>query len=355
MSTFKRAARPEGQPPARAERPTPTESARPESNRAIKRAAYAASNPLANRPAPAATDNRPAAPSKAKPRNRPRTVDRDPKPTVVVESEGERLSKRVMALKGCSRSEAEQYIEGGWVMVNGVVVEDPPFRVLNQTVTIAPEATLLNTADITLILNKPSGWLDGVEEEDDDEDDNEDVRNATQHARGRSRKPPVPNARALLTVANRYSNDQSEIRALKRHFLHLEAEVPLETGASGLVVFTQDWRMTRKLSEDLGSMEHEIIVDVTGGVQTEALQKIARALNDERNPLPQVKFSVNSSTPELSKLRFAIKGAHPGLVAYLCGKAGLEIQAMRRIRIGRMALTDLPVGQWRFLSPYEKF
>jgi len=352
MSTFQRAARPEGQPPARParqndERPARTESDRPASNRAIKRAAYAASNPDGNRPA--AADHRPAAPSKAKPRNRPRTVDRDPKPVTAAESEGERLSKRVMALKGCSRSEAEQYIEGGWVMVNGVVVEDPPFRVLHQTVTINPDATLLNTADVTLILNKPSGWLDGVEEDDDEDDED------APPARGRSKKPQIPNARSLLTVANRYSNDQSEIRALKRHFLHLEADVALETGASGLVVFTQDWRTTRKLSEDLNSMEHELIVDVTGEVQPEHLQKIARALNDERNPLPQVKFSVNSSSPELSKLRFAIKGSHPGLVAYLCGKAGLEIQAMRRIRLGRMALTDLPVGQWRFLSVYEKF
>ena len=354
MSTFQRAARPEGQPPARParqsdERPAHTESGRPASNRAIKRAAYAASNPEGNRPAPTAADNRPAAPSKAKPRNRPRTVDRDPKPVTAAESEGERLSKRVMALKGCSRSEAEQYIEGGWVMVNGVVVEDPPFRVLHQTVTINPDATLLNTADVTLILNKPSGWLDGVEEDDDEDDED------APPARGRSKKPQIPNARSLLTVANRYSNDQSEIRALKRHFLHLEADVALETGASGLVVFTQDWRTTRKLSEDLNSMEHELIVDVTGEVQPEHLQKIARALNDERNPLPQVKFSVNSSSPELSKLRFAIKGSHPGLVAYLCGKAGLEIQAMRRIRLGRMAITDLPVGQWRFLSAFEKF
>ena len=352
MSTFQRAARPEGLPPARQadERPARTESTRPESNRAIKRAAYAASNPIANRPAPSAGDNRPAAPSNAKPRNRPRTVDRNPKPVTAPENEGERLSKRVMAQIGCSRKEAEQYIEGGWVMVNGVVVEEPAFRVLHQTLTLHPDATLLAQADVTLILNKPPGWLDGVEEEDDEEVDED-----APPARGKGRKPTVPNARSLLTVANRYSNDQSDIRPLKRHFLHLEADVALETGASGLVVFTQDWRTTRKLSEDLGSMEHEMIVDVTGEVQPETLQKIARALNDERNPLPQVKFSVNSSSPELSKLRFAIKGSHPGLVAYLCGKAGLEIQAMRRIRIGRMALTDLPVGQWRFLSAYEKF
>ena len=284
-----------------------------------------------------------------KPRMRPRTVDRT-KP--VAADEGERLSKRVMQLKACSRKEAEQFIEGGWVMVNGVVVEDPPFRVLHQTVTVAPDATLLNLQDVTLIMNKPSGWLDGV---DDEEEDDEDAPRAAPASRGRTSKPVIKNSRALLTHANHYAQDASGIRALKRHLLHLEAEVPLETGATGLIVFTQDWRTTRKLSEDMGAMEHEIIADVKGEVQPEALQKIARALNDERNPLPHTKFSVNSSTPELSKLRFAIKGAHPGLVAYLCERAGLDILAMRRIRLGRVTLSDLPVGQWRYMAPHEKF
>jgi 23S rRNA pseudouridine2604 synthase len=274
-------------------------------------------------------------------------VDRT-KPVV---DEGERLSKKVMQLKGCSRSEAERYIEGGWVMVNGVVVEDPPFRVQQQTVTLSPDATLLNLGDVTLILNKPPGWLDGVDTEDDDEDD------APRAAppKGRNGKPTVKNARTLLTAQNHYADDPSGIRMLKRHLLHLEAEVPLETGASGLVVFTQDWRVTRKLSEDMGAMEHELIVDVLGEVQPEHLQKMNRALNDERNPLPHTKFSINSSTPQSSKLRFAIKGAHPGLVAYLCEKAGLEITAMRRIRLGRVTVSDLPAGQWRYLAAHEKF
>ncbi len=355
MSTFQRAARPEGLPPARTERPTRDASARPESNRALKRAAYAASNPGANRPAPGMADNRPAAPSNAKPRNRPRTVDRDPKPVTAAANEGERLSKRVMQLKGCSRSEAEQYIECGWVMVNGVVVEDPPFRVQQQTVTLDPAASLLNMADVTLILHKPPGWLDGVEEEDDDEP--AAPARARAPARGQTGRPRVQSARSLLVAAKHYAHDSSDIRMLKRHLLHLEAEVPLETGASGLVVFTQDWRTTRKLSEDLGSMEHEIIADVAGEVDEDALQKIARALKDERNPLPHTRFSVNSSSEETgtSKLRFAIKGAHPGLVAYLCERGGLQLQAMRRIRLGRVTLSDLPMGQWRYLAAHEKF
>lgn len=333
MSTFQRAARPEGAPPARAQRPD--------------------NNPnrgAPNRPA----DNRPAAPAPTasagpKPRNRPRTVDRTPRP---VANEGERLSKKVMQLKGCSRSEAEQYIECGWVMVDGVVVEDPPFRVQQQTVTLDPAASLLNMADVTLILNKPPGLLDGVEEEDDED---EEPQPHTKGAKGGKGAKRVASARSLLTMAHHCPHDPEKIRALKRHLLHQEAEVPLETGASGLVVFTQDWRITRKLSEDLGSMEHELIADVAGEVSEEALQKIARALKDERNPLPQTKFSVNSSSPEMSKLRFAIKGAHPGLVAYLCEKGGLHLLALRRIRLGRVTLSDLPVGQWRYLSAHEKF
>ena len=35
-------------------------------------------------------------------------------------SEGERLSKRIMQLRDCSRREAEQYIEAGFVRVDGV-------------------------------------------------------------------------------------------------------------------------------------------------------------------------------------------------------------------------------------------
>ena len=40
-----------------------------------------------------------------------------------------RLAKRVAALVPCSRREAELYIEGGWVRVDGIVVEEPQFRV----------------------------------------------------------------------------------------------------------------------------------------------------------------------------------------------------------------------------------
>ena len=159
--------------------------------------------------------------------------------------EGERLAKRVAQMLGCSRSEAEQYIEGGFVRVDGVVVEDPPFRVQQQAVSVDPEASLLNLSDVTLVLNKPPGWLDGLTE----------APIPSPHYKGK--KPKIHTARELLTPAHRSPTDASETRVLKRHFNALQASVELETGASGLVVFTQDWRAQRKLTEDLAVMEHD--------------------------------------------------------------------------------------------------
>lgn len=278
---------------------------------------------------------------------------------------GERLSKRIMQLKGCSRKEAEQFIANGFVQVNGTVVEEPAHRVDQETITIAPDASLLDINAVTLLLNKPAGFTDGLEELDDlDNDDGDDDggdKRKPQRPRGGpargapGRKAPPPNARALLLPAKQWAQDASEIKPLKRHFKHLEADMELETGATGLVVFTQDWRTTRKLTEDLGVMEQEYLVEVKGEVEPDALKPILYALNDDRNDLPPVKVSVSSSTPEMSRLRFAVKGSHPGLIAYLCGVGQFEILGMRRVRLGRVALTDLPIGQWRYLAPWEKF
>lgn len=56
------------------------------------------------------------------------------------------------------------------------------------------------------------------------------------------------------------------MRILKHHFTKLSACVPLEPAARGLVVFTQDWRVLRKLTEDATVIEHELLAEVKGEV-----------------------------------------------------------------------------------------
>lgn len=240
---------------------------------------------------------------------------------------GERLSKRVMQLRGCSRSEAEQAIEGGWVRVDGVVVEDPPRRVTpDQHVTVDSQASRLDLAAVTLLLHKP---------------------------------PEVADGQALLKPELHWPQDPTASRVLKRHFHRTELQVTLEPAGSGLLVATQDWRIARKLQDSAATLEHELLVDVAADLSsdawTAASDRIARALNNPRQAMPLVRYSVNSSQSERSRLRFAVKGSHPGLVAYLCEQAGLRILALKRTRLGRVALGDLPVGQWRYLAPFERF
>ena len=54
-------------------------------------------------------------------------------------SESVRLAKRLATEQSCSRGDAERYIEGGWVAVDGKTVEEPGFRVApGQTVSLLP-------------------------------------------------------------------------------------------------------------------------------------------------------------------------------------------------------------------------
>jgi 23S rRNA pseudouridine2604 synthase len=235
-----------------------------------------------------------------------------------------RLAKRVAELRGCSRREAELFISGGWVRVDGVVVEEPQFRVGDQRVEIDPQADLTQAEPVTLLLHKPPGYhtIDGD-------------------------KP----ASQLLSAASLWDEDASGIRPLKKHFAQLTLCTPLETEASGLVVFTQDWRVARKLTEDAATLEHEVIVEVAGELAPDGLKRLNRGIPFEGRTPPAIKVSWQNET----RLRVALKGAQPGQIAHLCEAVGLTVRSMKRIRLGRVPLGKLPPGQWRYLRGDERF
>ncbi len=246
---------------------------------------------------------------------------------------GERLSKRIAQMMHCSRREAEQYIEGGWVQVNGQVIEQPMIRVTDSSIVVDSKACLMDLTDVTLLLHKPAGCV-AMD------------TNSNTIAQGQS-------ARQLLHRGNHASLDASGDRVLQRHFAKLTACIPLETAASGLVVFTQDGRILRKLTEDAQRMEHEFRVEVQGQVAANVLQQLNTPSDSGTSSC--VKVSINSTGEASTHLRFVFKGSHPGLVADRCDRAQLRIISMKRLRVGRIALAQLPEGQWRYLTDHERF
>jgi 23S rRNA pseudouridine2604 synthase len=240
--------------------------------------------------------------------------------------EGIRLAKRVAADMNCSRREAELLIENGSVRVDGAVVEVPQARVTpQQRVEVATGAKPEPVQVVTLLLNKPAGMAFDA---------------------------PIAK---LLMPAHRSEDDTSQRPTLQRHFANQHCFTPLETGASGLIVFTQDPRIERKLVEDAGLMEYEVMVDVQGEVGPQALHRLNQSpVVDGRAMLP-AKVSVNRQNEGVTGLRFAMKGAWPGQIAQMCDSVDLRIVAMKRLRVGRVSLAGLAPGEWRYLLPHEKF
>jgi len=240
-----------------------------------------------------------------------------------------RLAHRVAELAGCSRADAEQYIQNGWVSVDGRVVEAPQHPVTDEHVTLAEDARVEPVEPATLLLHKPAGF--------------DTIRG------------PRP-AAALVTSATHWEHDPSGVRTLQRHFLRLTPLVPLDSEASGLMVLSQDGRIWRSLTEDAAEIEHEYLVEVRGDPVPYSLRRLNHGLEYGGRALPPCKVSWQSET----RLRFAIRGVANGQLRDMCAQVGLDVLSIRRLRIGRIPLGKgpdgaMPPGQWRYLPVGEKF
>ncbi len=233
-------------------------------------------------------------------------------------SEPIRLSKRLIELIGCSRREAELYIEGGWVLVDGAIVEEPQFKVAQQRVELHPDAVLAEPEAVTLLVHMPADQAAAALE---------------------------------LSIATRWPEDASGIRPLQRHFLRLKSQLPLQSGASGLHVLTQDYRVERKLTEDAVRVEQEYVVEVSGTIAEGGLQRLNQSVSYRGATLPACKVSWQNET----RLRIATKNPAPGQLVHLCESVGLTVVAMKRIRLGGVPMSKLQPGQWRYLAAKEKF
>ena len=238
-----------------------------------------------------------------------------------------RLAKRLADTLPCSRREAEMYIEGGWVSVDGQVVEEAGARIgPGQQIELSAQARMEEVPLVTILLHKPAGFNAGVV------------------------GAGMP-ALACLTPDTMVQSGQGGQRFLKRHVAGLTLTNPLDTTASGLVVFTQDFRVARKLVDEAAKVEQEFIVEVSGAIAPNGLALLNHGLPWNGKPLAPVKVSWQNET----KLRFALKGVQPGQIVHMCRMVGLTVVAQKRIRIGRISMAALPLGQWRYLQEFERF
>lgn len=243
-----------------------------------------------------------------------------------------RLSKRMSELGLCSRREADEWIERGWVRVDGVVISELGSKVLpGQRITVERQAAAQQARRVTVLLNKPVGYVSGQAED--------------------GYKPAV----TLITAENRWKEDKAPMQF---HPSQLRSLVPagrLDIDSVGLLVLTQDGRIAKQLIGEDTSVEKEYLVRVKyskpGQLPDADLKLLNHGLSLDGKKLLPAKVRWQND----DQLSFVLREGKKRQIRRMCEAVGLKVLGLKRVRIGGVKLGNLPPGQWRYLGPDERF
>lgn len=244
------------------------------------------------------------------------------------ENDVTRLAKRMAVLGMCSRREADDLILKGWVRVNGVVATEK-----GQKVTQTDKITMNSLAQqhqanrVTILLNKPVGYV------------------SAQPEKG------YKAAAELFTAQNQWTEDQSRIRFSDQHKYGLAPAGRLDIDSVGLLVLTQDGRVAKQLIGDQSSVDKEYLVRVTGNMIPNGLRLLNHGLSLDGQKLLPAKVTWQNE----DQLRFILRQGKKRQIRRMCELVGLYVTGLKRIRIGKVHLGNLPPGKWRYLRENETF
>jgi 23S rRNA pseudouridine2604 synthase len=239
-----------------------------------------------------------------------------------------RLSKRMSELGLCSRREADEWIENGWVRVDGKVVTTLGVRISRDArIEIDPAASRHQSEQVTILLNKPMGYVSGQPED--------------------GHQP----AMILIRPENRWAEDPSRTKFVPGHLRGLAPAGRLDIDSTGLIVFTQDGRVAKRLIGSDSDVEKEYLVRVEGTLSEDGMKLLHHGLELDGVKLKPARVSWANE----DQLRFVLREGRKRQIRRMCEMVGLTVTALKRVRSGGVPLGPLPVGQWRYLRRDEKF
>ena len=239
-----------------------------------------------------------------------------------------RISKLMAAQGLCSRREADSYIERGWVFVDGERVTELGSRAYpTQKITLNKAAQTSQMARVTILLNKPIGYVSGQAED--------------------NHKP----ASTLVTAASRWEQDRSPLRFSPMQLKGLAPAGRLDIDSLGLLVLTQDGRIARQLIGENSAIDKEYLVRVQGKLAPDDLARLNFGLSLDGAALKRAQVDWQND----DQLRFVLREGKKRQIRRMCELVGLKVVGLKRIRIGKVMLGDLPIGQWRYLREDERF
>ena len=215
-----------------------------------------------------------------------------------------------------SRRKAEALIEAGRVRVNGETAT------IGAAVSPEEDAILLDGRRVTLprslaylALNKPAGYLTTMKDEP-----------------GRNR----PTIRSLMPS--------------------LPGLVPvgrLDAATTGLLLLTNDGALAHRVAHPSSQIEKEYEVVVRNSAPERALSALAAGPTLQDGPTLPLELTGLSRSPSKTTFHLTTHEGRNRIIRRACAAVGLTLLSLRRLRVGPVALGDLPEGTHRELTEEE--
>ncbi|HRF12768.1 MAG: Ribosomal large subunit pseudouridine synthase F [Candidatus Accumulibacter phosphatis] len=238
--------------------------------------------------------------------------------------ESPRLAKLVSEIAACSRREADEWIENGWVSVDGEVITRLGARVNPKAkIRIQDAAKKHPSESVTILFNKPC-HPDAAEGD---------------------------HAVALIRPDRHWAEDSTTFRFQATHLRGLALAGKLDADEGGMLVFTQEGSVARRLTGGDARLEKEYHVRVEGELSADGLERLRHGLSLDKVKLLRAQVSWLSE----QQLRFVLHENRKRQIQGMCEQVGLRVTEIKRVRIGSVSLGKLAAGQWRYLRADERF
>ncbi|WP_106790695.1 pseudouridine synthase [Aquimarina sp. Aq78] len=234
-------------------------------------------------------------------------------PKKLSDSDEIRLNKYVANSGVCSRRDADLYIKTGSVWVNGKPITEMGYKVkLTDEVKFDGRLITPHKKEYVL-LNKPKGFVTSTS--------------------------PEKTKTVMDLVANA---SKSVLKPIGR----------LERNTTGLLLFTNDVDLEKKLTHHKSGVRKIFHVELERNLKFEDLQKIEKGIKLEEGfiNVDEISYIEGASKNEIG---IQLQSAKNGIIHKLFEHLNYSVVKLDRVIFAGLTKKDLPRGHWRILTEQE--
>lgn len=211
-----------------------------------------------------------------------------------------------------SRRKAEDAIKHKEIRVNGIVISDPTYEVLESDIVLYKNKRLILKAFSYILLNKPVNYL------------------TTKHD---------PSGLAVV------------MQLLPPHFQGLDPVGRLDFNTSGALLLTDDGTLAYSLSHPKFEVKKVYAVIASRPIDEKVIEDLKKGVYLEDGMVQADHIVWNKQNPE--KLIITLHGGKYRIIRRLLEQFFIFVKKLHRVQFGPLQIKTLPSGAWRHLTIRE--